>query len=163
MWVSAVALVSTVSCVHATRDSSTSAFISLKTPALNLRSSDLLCRGTKFASYQLATLTSSGCLRRRKLTLRMGIDIPLGGNQKNEGSPQKGQPFDILLAQLAFSNPMELPKIIESNLLNLDDNFFACKSSFLFLVRDILEFPKNETNRPLRRSRGLKDRPSQGC
>ena len=55
----------------------------------------------------------------------MGIDIPLG-NQKNEGSPQKGQPFDVLLAQLAFSNPMELPKIIESNLLNLDDKFFAC-------------------------------------
>jgi len=65
----------------------------------------------------------------------MGIDIPLG-NQKNEGSPQKGQPFDILLAQLAFSNPMELPKIIESNMLNLDDNFFAFVDSKIAQAKD---------------------------
>ena len=58
----------------------------------------------------------------------MGIDIPVGGSGgQDEAKKTKGQPFDVLLAQLAFSNPRELPKIVETNLLNLDDNFFACE------------------------------------
>ncbi len=57
----------------------------------------------------------------------MGIDIPVGGSGGQGDAPAgKGQPYDVLLAQLAFSNPMELPKIIETNVLNLDDSFFAC-------------------------------------
>jgi hypothetical protein len=58
----------------------------------------------------------------------MGVDIPLGNNGgQDDAKKVKGQPFDVLLAQLAFSNPRELPKIVETNILNLDDNFFACK------------------------------------
>ena len=61
----------------------------------------------------------------------MGIDIPVGGSGGQGDAPKaKGQPYEVLLAQLAFSNPMELPKIVESNLLTLDDSFFACKSEY---------------------------------
>ena len=63
---------------------------------------------------------------RKSLGLHMGIDIPLG--KPSEGSASKGEPFDVLLANLAFSNPRDLPKIVETNFPSLDDDFFACKS-----------------------------------
>lgn len=57
----------------------------------------------------------------------LGFEIPLGSkvekkgnelNPKTEGDPE------LVLAELAFSNPMEMPKIIERNLPYLDDTFF---------------------------------------
>ena len=34
--------------------------------------------------------------------------------------------YEILLAELAFSNPLEFPKIVESNLELLDEPFYKC-------------------------------------
>lgn len=61
----------------------------------------------------------------------MGFEIPLGAKvesskQKEMGEKSAGDP-ELVLAELAFSNPMEMPKIIERNLPYLDATFYNCE------------------------------------
>lgn len=42
--------------------------------------------------------------------------------------------YEILLAELAFSNPLEFPKIVESNLEILDEPFYECTHLLFVLV-----------------------------
>ena len=39
--------------------------------------------------------------------------------------------YEILLAELAFSNPMEFPQIVEANMELLDETFYNCASRTL--------------------------------
>lgn len=38
--------------------------------------------------------------------------------------------YEILLAELAFSNPLEFPHVVESNLELMDETFYNC--AFVF-------------------------------
>jgi len=56
----------------------------------------------------------------------LGFEIPVGAKVTSKELETKtpGDP-EVILAELAFSNPMEMPKIIERNLPYLDDGFFT--------------------------------------
>jgi hypothetical protein len=57
---------------------------------------------------------------------QLGDDAP---GRKKDAAAQAGAAAndnEIFLAELAFSNPMELPKIVERNLNKLDDKFYIC-------------------------------------
>jgi len=56
----------------------------------------------------------------------LGFEIPVGAKVntgKEIDAKAPGDP-ELILAELAFSNPMEMPKIIERNMPYLDDAFF---------------------------------------
>jgi len=69
----------------------------------------------------------------------MGIDIPLG-NSKPEDVASKAvdaaSQQEVLLAELAFTNPMELPKVVERNLDKLDENFYTFLESKIANAKD---------------------------
>ena len=61
------------------------------------------------------------------LPWQLGDDRP-GAKKSNAAGAAGGAAAEceIFLAELAFSNPMELPKIVEKNLNKLDDKFYTC-------------------------------------
>jgi len=84
------------------------------------------------SSPQLAGSAVRGRARGMGLRMQNGIDIPLGddrpGAKKTNAAGAAGgaaAESEIFLAELAFSNPMDLPKIVERNLNKLDDKFYV--------------------------------------
>lgn len=61
------------------------------------------------------------------LPRQLGDDRP-GAKKTNAAGAAGGAAAEseIFLAELAFSNPMDLPKIVERNLNKLDDKFYVC-------------------------------------
>eukprot|EP00286_Rhodomonas_abbreviata_P016837 CAMPEP_0181318428 /NCGR_PEP_ID=MMETSP1101-20121128/16999_1 /TAXON_ID=46948 /ORGANISM="Rhodomonas abbreviata, Strain Caron Lab Isolate" /LENGTH=433 /DNA_ID=CAMNT_0023425893 /DNA_START=374 /DNA_END=1675 /DNA_ORIENTATION=+ len=77
----------------------------------------------------------------------MGIDIDLGNNNPKEDAASgaasdavsAASNHEILLAELAFTNPLELPKVVESNLNKLDDEFYLFLKSKIEATKDAEE------------------------
>jgi len=76
-------------------------------------------------------------------TLRMaGFDIPLGNNKPEDVGAKAADAAsqqEVLLAELAFTNPMELPKVVERNLDKLDESFYLFLESKIVNAKDAEE------------------------
>jgi hypothetical protein len=75
-------------------------------------------------------------LRKAAVAVRMGIDIPLGGPAGPGGPGDAAQDAasqavaaasesEMLLAELAFSPPEQLPRLVEKNLDRLNEEFYT--------------------------------------
>jgi hypothetical protein len=93
------------------------------------------------AQLRSATKAASTCkltpgLRTSTVTVRMGIDIPLNGPKGPDGPGDAAKDAasqavaaasenEMLLAELAFSPPEQLPRLVEKNLDRLNEDFYT--------------------------------------
>lgn len=88
------------------------------------------------SSKTAATCRPTPALRTGSVSVRMGIDIPLGGGDLDpkkrdvakdaaSAAVEAASEQEMLLAEFAFSPPEQLPRLVEKNLDRLDETFYT--------------------------------------